>query len=129
LDSTRRERQITEVLYRLGEASVADVRAAMNDAPSYSGVRALLSLLVKKGVATTRQEGKRYLYRPARSKKKVARSAMKKLIETFFDSAPVDAVAALLDGFEHRLSVEDLQRVRRLLEEAEAAGTADPEQS
>jgi BlaI family penicillinase repressor len=129
LNSTKRERQIIELLYRLGEASVADVRAAMPDEPSYSAVRAMLNLLVKKRLASTRHEGKRYLYRPARSKEKVGRSAMKNLIRTFFGSAPVDAVAALLDGFEGKLSTDDLRRVRRLIEETESADSTNQDRS
>ena len=119
LHLSKRERQIAETLYRLGEASVSQVQAALPDPPSYSAVRAVLNLLVKKGLTATRQDGKRYLYRPLASKEKVRRSALKNLVRTFFGSAPVDAVAALLDGSAGRLSAEDLQRLRDLIDQAE----------
>ena len=115
----RRERQIVEVLYRLGEASVAQVRSELPDPPSYSAVRAMLNLLVRKQVLTARQQGKRYLYRPVPPKEKVRRSALKDLVRTFFGSAAVDAVAALLGGTAGKLSAEDLRRVRALIDEAE----------
>lgn len=119
LELGRRERQIVEALYRLGEASVAQVRAEIPEPPSYSAVRGMLNLLVQKGVATSRQEGKRYLYRAVASKRKVRLSAMRNLVRTFFGSTPVDAVAALIDGSAGKLSAEDLRRVRQLIEQAE----------
>jgi BlaI family penicillinase repressor len=123
----KRERQIVEALYRLGEASVAQVRAELAEAPSYSAVRAMLNLLVRKQMAAARQEGKRYLYRPVRSKEKVRRSALKSLVRTFFGSTPVDAVAALLDGSAGKLSEGDLRRVRDLINQAEQGATCKGE--
>jgi predicted transcriptional regulator len=120
LQLSKRERQIIEALYRLGEASVAQVQAELPDPPGYSAVRAILNLLVGKELAATRQDGKRYLYRAVASKEKVRRSALKNLVRTFFGSAPVDAVAALLDGSAGRLSSQDLQRLRDLIGRAEA---------
>jgi predicted transcriptional regulator len=115
----KRERQIVEALYRLGEGSVAQVRAAVADPPSYSAVRAMLNLLVRKQLLAIRHEGKRYLYRPVNSKEKVRRSALKGIVHTFFGSAPVEAVASLLGGSAGKLSADDLQRVRELIEKAE----------
>jgi predicted transcriptional regulator len=119
LHLSKRERQIVESLYRLGEASVSQVLADLPDPPSYSAVRAILNLLVKKQLATPRQDGKRYLYRPVAAKEKVRRSALKNLVRTFFGGTPADAVAALLDGSAGKLSADDLQRLRNLIEEAE----------
>lgn len=119
LHLSKRERQIAEALYRLGEASVSQVQAELPDAPSYSAVRAMLNLLVKKQLAATRQDGKRYLYRPLASKEKVRRSALRSLVRTFFGSAPVDAVAALLDGSAGKLSPNDFQRLRDLIDRAD----------
>jgi len=116
---SRRERQIMDVVYRLGRASAADVTAQLPDPPSYSAVRAMLNLLVRKQLVVARQEGKRYLYRAAAPKDKVRRSALRGLVRTFFGSAPVDAVAALLDGSAGKLSAEDLRRVRDLISKAE----------
>jgi predicted transcriptional regulator len=121
----KRERQIVETLYRLGEASVADVRAELPDPPTYSAVRAMLNFLVRKQVVVARQEGKRYLYRPASSKEKVRRSALKNLVRTFFGSAPVDAMAALLDGSAGKLSPDDLKRIRQMIEQAEKGEQRD----
>lgn len=115
----RRERQIVEALYQLGEASVAQVRQELADPPTYSSVRAMLNLLVKKGLLTVRHEGKRYLYKPASSKEKVRRSVLNQLVRTFFSSDPAGAVAALLDGSAGKLSPQDLERIRQLIVKAE----------
>ena len=119
LQLSKRERQIADSLYRRGEASVADVLADLPDPPGYSAVRALLNGMVKKRFATTRQDGKRYLYRPVAPKEKVRRSALRNLVRTFFGSAPVDAVAALLDDSATHLTPTDLQRLRALIDQAE----------
>ena len=119
LELGRRERQIVEALYRLGEAPVAQVRAEIPDPPSYSAVRAMLNLLVQKGVLVSRQEGKRYLYRPVPSKRRVRVSALRNLVRNFFGSAPADAVAALIDGSAGKLSPDDIQRIKEMIERAE----------
>ena len=123
LELGRRERQIVEILYRLGEASVAQVRAELTDPPSYSGVRAMLNLLAGKGLVTSRQEGKRYVYRAVASKQKVRQSALRSLVRTFFGSAPLDAVAALLDGSAGKLSPDDLRRAREMIDKAETGNS------
>lgn len=119
LEMGKRERQIVEAVYRLGEASVADVRVALLDPPSYSAVRAMLNVLVGKRVLTSRQEGRRYLYRPVKSKEKVRRSALRNLVTTFFAGAPMDAVAALLEESAGKLTADDLQRMKQLIGDAE----------
>jgi BlaI family penicillinase repressor len=115
----RRERQIVEAVYRLGEASVADVRQALSDPPSYSAVRATLNLLVSKNLLSHRHQGKRYLYRPVTPKATVRRFALRELVQNFFGGRPADAVAALLDGSAGRLEPEDLERIKRRIENAE----------
>lgn len=120
LELGKRERQIVEALFRLGEASVAEVRDAIDDAPSYSAVRGMLNLLADKGVVRFRPAGKRYLYRPAAPKHKTGRSALRKLVQTFFADRPGDAVAALLGGWAGKLSPDDLSRIRRLIDDVEA---------
>lgn len=115
----RRERQIVEALYRLGEGSVADVRKTIPDPPGYSAVRAMLNLLVGKQVLTFRQDGKRYLYRPVLPKDKVRRSALRELVANFFGGQPLDAMAALLDGNAGRLAPDDLERIKQLIQDAE----------
>ena len=115
----KRERQIVEAVYRLGEASVAAVREAIGEPPSYSAVRGMLNLLVEKRVLTLRQEGKRYLYRPVASKSKVGLSALREIVRNFFGGQPSDAVAALLEGSAGRLSPEELARIKQLIDQAE----------
>ena len=115
----RRGRQIAEVVYRLGTASVADVRKALPDPPTYSTVRAMLNLLVDKKVLTFRQEGKRYVYRPVTSRGQMGRTALRNLVRNFFGGQPLDAVAALLDGSAGRLASEDLERLKQLIDETE----------
>lgn len=114
----KRERQIVETLYRLGEASVAHVRSALSDPPSYSAVRGMLNLLVEKKLVVFRQDGKRYLYRPAAPKERVGKSALKSLVRNFFGGEPVDAVAALLDGSAGKLSADDIERIQKMIREA-----------
>lgn len=115
----RRERQIVEAVYRLGAASVAEVRKAIPDPPTYSTVRAMLNLLVQKKVLTFRQEGKRYVYRPVTSRGQMGRSALRNLVRNFFGGQPLDALAALLDGSAGRLAPDDLDRLRQLIDEVE----------
>ena len=124
----KRERQIVEILYRLGEAPVSAVRNELPDPPSYSAVRAMLNLLTRKQVLAVRHQGKRYLYKPISSKQVVRRSALKNLVRTFFGSAPADAVAALLDGSAGKLTPDDLTRIRKLIDDAERSKpTSSPE--
>ncbi len=115
----RRERQVVEAVYRLGEASVADVRRALPDPPSYSAVRATLTLLASKNFLSYRHEGKRYLYRPVTPKTTVRRYALRELVKNFFSGRPADAVAALLDGSAGRLEPEDIERIKCQIEDAE----------
>ncbi len=116
LDLGKRERQIVESVYRLGEASVADVLGELPDPPTYSAVRAMLGMLVEKGFLKYRQEGKRYLYRPAVPKEKARQSALRNVLSTFFAGDPHCAMAALLDVSAKQLTDEDLQRMKRLIE-------------
>jgi predicted transcriptional regulator len=118
LDLGKRERQIVEAVYRRGEASVAEVRAELVDPPSYSAVRAMLGLLVEKGVLKYRRQGKRYLYRPAMPKEKARKSALRNLLATFFGGRASDAVAALLEVSADQLTDEELDRMRTLIEQA-----------
>jgi BlaI family transcriptional regulator, penicillinase repressor len=118
LDVGKRERQIVEAVYRLGEASVAQVRAEVPNPPSYSAVRAILTTLVGKKVLAFRQEGKRYLYRARTSPESAGRSALQRLLYTFFAGQPTHAVAALLDVSAGSLTREELDRMKALIERA-----------
>ena len=123
LDLGKRERQIVEALFRLGEASVADVRAALPDPPGYSAVRGMLNLLAEKRLVRFRRQGKRYLYRAAANKQITGRGALRSLVRNFFGDQPADAVAALIDGSAGKLSDDDLARIKRLIDEADGNRT------
>lgn len=117
-DLGKRERQIVEAVYRLGEASVSEVLAELADPPTYSSVRAMLGTLVQKGVLAYRHEGKRYLYRPVASKGKTQKSAIRRLIAGLFGGRASDAMAALLDVAGGSLTDEELDRIRQLIDQA-----------
>ena len=119
---SRRERQIMEILYRRGQASVSEVRAAMNDAPSYSAVRAMLRVLKDKGHVKHEAEGLKYMYRPVVNREKAKRSALKSLVDTFFNDRPDEVVAALLDVSSRRLTAEELDRMAAMINEARREG-------
>src|SRR5260370_353995 len=100
----RRERQIMDVIYRLGKASVTEVRAELPDPPSYSAVRGMLGLLEDKGFLRHQQHGLKYLYVPAEDPRQVRSSALKHVVKTFFGNSPEQAVAALLEMSDTPLS-------------------------
>src|SRR5437868_2296202 len=99
---TRRERQIMDVIYRRGQATVAEVLAGLPDPPSYSSVRTLLKLLEAKGQLRHEASGPRYVYIPTLSRDKARRSALRNVVKTFFDGSTEEAVAALLDVHDAR---------------------------
>ena len=121
-DLGRRERQILEALYRLGRASVADVRAALEDPPSYSAVRGMLNLLEAKGHVRHVADGLRYVYLPVVAPAEASRSAMAHVVRTFFGGSPADAASALLDLPDSRLSREELAHLSRLIDQAMKEG-------
>ncbi len=119
---SRRERQIMEVLYRLGRASVAEVQEAIKDAPGYSAMRALLRTLEEKGHVKHEADGLKYVYTPVVGREKAKRSAVKQLLETFFSDSPEQIVAALLDVSSKQLTREELDRMAEMIEEAKREG-------
>lgn len=119
---SRRERQIMDVLFRLGEATVADVLEGLPDPPSYSAVRALLRILEEKGQITHIQDGPRYVYRPTVAPEKASRSALRHVLRTFFDGSAEQAVAALLDEAGDDLSDAELDRLASLIAQARKEG-------
>ena len=121
-DLGRRERQIMDVIFQFGEASVADVLERLPDPPSYSAVRTMIRLLESKGFLRHRREGTKYIYRPRQSKKSASRSAVRHLIKTFFSDSAPDAVAAILDASSEKLSEEDLDSIEQLIDEARKEG-------
>ena len=117
---SRRERQIMNIIYQRGSASVADVLAELPDAPSYSTVRALLRILEEKGHLTHEKDGPRYIYRSTQPRHEAGRSALKQIVQTFFDKSVEKTVAALVSDAE--ISDGDLDRLSQLIEQAKKRG-------
>lgn len=113
---SRRERQIMDVLYARRAATAAEVRDALPDPPSYSAVRALLRILEEKGHARHEQDGPRYVYYPQVTRDRARRSALKRLVSTFFGGSAAQAAAALIGS--ESLSAGEVERLRALLEKA-----------
>lgn len=114
---SKRENQAMEIVYRLGSATAAEIHDQMPDAPTYSSVRSLLGILVEKELLKYRQEGRRYVYEPAKSSARIRKQAVSRLLSTFFDSSPRELVASLLDPRESKLSAQDISDLRKLLDE------------
>ncbi len=119
---TRRERQIMDVLYRRGRATAAGVMAALPGEPNDSTVRTQLRVLEEKGHVSHEEEGLRYVYAPAVPRHAARKSALKHLVETFFDGSAEQVVAAVLGGEAARLSDDDLKRIAELVAEARKGG-------
>lgn len=111
-----------DIVYARGEASAADVHADLPDPPSYSAVRALLAILVEKGHLKHRSEQGRYIYASTRRRAQVGRSALRRVLDTFFEGSLEKAVAALLQGSDANLSKQELQRVAQLIQQARKEG-------
>lgn len=116
---TRRERQIMDILYRRGTASAADVLKDLPDNPSDSTVRTHLRILEDKGHIQHEEVGLRYVYSPKVPRRMVRQSALKHLIDTFFDGSTEKVVAALIGAEGSKLSREELRRIAELVEKAE----------
>src|ERR1700692_3964915 len=119
---SRRERQIMDILYQLERASVGQVLAKLADKPSYSTVRAQLRVLEEKGHVRHEEHGLRYVYAPAVPRDVASRSALRHLVETFFDGSTEKVVAALLGGEVARISPEELDRLARLFAKGRKEG-------
>ncbi len=119
---SRRERQIMDALHQRGRASAAEVQAALPDPPSYSAVRALLRILEEKGHIKHRKDGAHYVYVPRVSRETAQRSALKRLVSTFFGGSVTQAVAALLENADTRLTEPELQELEQRIEQARKEG-------
>ena len=122
IDLGRRERQIVDVVYRLGRATVADVLEQLPDPPSYSAVRAMLRILEGKGHLHHEQDGPRYVYLPAVRHARAGRSALRHMVDTFFNGSVGDAAAALLESGDAALSDDELERLSALIRRARKQG-------
>ncbi len=119
---SRRERQIMDIVYKRAQATAVDVMEDLPNPPSYSAVRAMLRLLEEKGLLKHQMDGLRYVYLPTVSREKARQSALKQMLQTFFDDSTEDAVATLLDMSRSKLSASDLDRLSKLIEEARKEG-------
>ena len=122
LHLSRRERQIMDIIFRLGQASAAEVLERLPNAPSYSAVRALLRVLEDKGHVKHKKDGARYVFLPTQPRRHAARSALRRLLETFFDNSAANAVSTLLDLSETKLTDEEFDRLSQLIEKARKEG-------
>ena len=119
---SRRERQIMEIVYRAGRVTASEVLAGLPDPPSYSAVRALLRILEDKGHLRHEVSGTRYVYLATVGKQRARRSALRSLVDTFFEGSAAKVVAALLDLSPEDLSEQELARLSRLIEQARKEG-------
>ena len=119
---SRRERQIMEAIYARGPSTVADILQIIDRPPSYSSVRTLMRILEQKGHLRHRKDGARYVYSAIRPRREAARSALRRLLDTFFDGSPERAVATLLDVADKRLGDDELNRLAEMIAEARSRG-------
>jgi BlaI family penicillinase repressor len=115
---SRRERQIMDILFRHGDTTAAQVREELPDPPSYSAVRAFLRILEEKGWVKHSAEGKRYVFSPAQDREKEKKSALRHIVDTFFDGSVRSAVASLMDISDSKLSDEDFENMRAMIKKA-----------
>ena len=117
-----REKQIMDVLFQLGRASVSEVRERLADPPSYSAVRTMIGQLERKGHVRRDRSDVKHYYSPVESKRSAARSALRSVVDTFFPRSPGDALAALIDASAKKLDEEDLDRLEQAIKRARKQG-------
>jgi len=117
---SRRERQIMDIVYRLGTATAADIHARMSDPPTYTTVRGLLRILVNKNHLVVRSDGARFVYHPRTPRRHAGTSTLAHVIRTFFDGSAASAMAALLGSADLELSRSELQRISSMIKRARA---------
>jgi BlaI family transcriptional regulator, penicillinase repressor len=119
---TRREQQVMDILFRRGQATVAEVMDDLPEPPTYSAVRSILRILAEKGLITHREDGPRYVYLPARSRQSAREEALRHLVRTYFEGSAEQAVTALLRLGEAGVSEADLRRLRSAVRKARSSG-------
>ena len=119
---SRRERQIIDILYTQGKATAAEVQSALPDPPSYSAVRAMLRILEEKGHVRHQQDGPRYVYLPTVARDSAKKSALRHMLQTFFDGSAEQAISSLLGDPAAKLSDAELDRLATLIDRARKAG-------
>ncbi len=112
---SRRERQIMDAVYALGQATVSDVWRTLPDPPSRTSVRTLMRILEQKGHLRHRRQGRQFVYRPVRPRSRAGRSALRRVLETFFGGSLEKAVAAHLSDPSTKLSGEEVERLLELI--------------
>jgi BlaI family transcriptional regulator, penicillinase repressor len=115
---SRRERQIMDVLYQLGEGSVADVVRELPDEPGYDAIRVTLGILHKRGVVQFRKDGARHIFSPTVARRHASSSALSHVLKTFFGGSPSKAVLALLDSSASKLTADDLEEIAAWVRQA-----------
>jgi BlaI family penicillinase repressor len=119
---SRRERQVMDILFRRGEATVAEVMGELPDPPTYSAVRSVLRILVEKDLVTHREDGPRYVYLPAVSPNRARDEALSHVVRTFFDGSTEQAMTALLRMSDTRLPDAGIERLQELVKKARNSG-------
>ena len=119
---SRRERQVMDILFRRGEATVADVMGDLPDPPTYSAVRSVLRILVEKDLVTHREDGPRYVYLPAVSPNRARDEALSHVVRTFFDGSTEQAMTALLRMSDTRIPDAGIERLQELIKKARNSG-------
>jgi len=117
-DLSRRERQIMDILFARGRATGPEIQEGLADKPNYSSVRTILRVLERKGYVRHFEEGLRYVYEPTVAREAASRSALQRIIRTFFDGSAKEAVAALLDPGAFHLNEDELKELGRMIERA-----------
>ena len=119
---SRREKETMDIVYRLGQATAAEVREEMAAPPSYSSVRSTLSGLERKGHLRHQFDGNRYIYRPTVRLEAARLSALEHLLSTFFDGSATEVVATLIEAKRSDLTPEELEELSKLIEQTRKEG-------
>jgi predicted transcriptional regulator len=119
---SRRERQVMDILFRRGQATVAEVMADLADPPTYSAVRSILRILAQKGLITHREDGPRYVYLLAVNPSRARDEALQHVVRTFFEGSTEHAVAALLRLSDGDLTPAEIGRLRERIRKARSGG-------
>lgn len=115
----RRERQIMDIVFARGSATAREIWEAMEDAPTYATVRTILRVLERKGHVAHTVDGKTFVYTPTRCREVEAASALRRLVQTFFDGSVERAVSGLLQLDEKKLDADEVSRIEKLIARAE----------
>jgi predicted transcriptional regulator len=118
----RRERQVMNILFRRGEATVAEVMADLPQAPTYSAVRSILRILAEKKLITHREDGPRYVYLPAVSRRSAREEALRHVVRTYFEGSAEQAVTALLRLSDGDVGEAEMKRLRNAVRKAKSSG-------